>query len=757
MNIKEGEKKIIKANKFSRTLNINKKINLKGKPKSFNKFNMKLTKPIKIKTPNKFKNTQIIKDIKNITPEKEIDASIEDFIVKEIISPNNLKKNNTTIFGTKHYIRVSDNSPFRTIKNIKTQIVANDMHNTSNVINYQFINGGNGKNNQGTNNLNITVTNKTPIKLKKINMDKKYRYGTDYQSTTFDKKENQLNSFYNNNNKNIYNNTELINNKFTNEGSNIIILKKEIEKLKKENIYQETLINDMKQQLDNIKKEKDAKTSNGTSTIVRNNNIEKLKQELGIKNNKHYEEDINYNSKNNNIKNNSKMNFNNKDDLILFDKLKLNYSNNKNVINELINENEVLNKKIKDIKTIIGNKKRNNSYLFNKQKKDMSFNILSKEMKKEFDNNINDNINNINYEDDKENIISNYIENSLKSKNQSINSKNEKMIDIKQKNNVKLMIKMTLNSNNFPEEEIISLFMNNLLNYSNSIDIFMAKYMRTGNLLDKEILQDYFKSIFFDDNDIFNINNIFNEIKEFYDEETKNLQNIQINELISQKKNNFIQIVEECQFIDTLKTGLIEINQFKNILDKYKFYQLFNENENKLFNILIYNMKKNINKEKVGLFYLFYYNLCDNFDLKDSLIKDNISNNNSSIIDRNEGVKKTSLFHKENEEKKVKETVDESLNRKLISNVDFRNNPNTKERGSDNSSNTYAYLSSHKFSFDYSSKSGSKEDGYLKEGIKEVISNYMESDEYIETLCKDFVDNIFKVCIEEIKSKQKIY
>ena len=717
---------------------------------------MKLTKPIKIKTPNKFKNTQIIKDIKNITPEKEIDASIEDFIVKEIISPNNLKKNNTTIFGTKHYIRVSDNSPFRTIKNIKTQIVANDMHNTSNVINYQFINGGNGKNNQGTKNLNITVTNKTPIKLKKINMDKKYRYGTDYQSTTFDKKENQLNSFYNNSNKNIYNNTELINNKFTNEGSNIIILKKEIEKLKKENIYQETLINDMKQQLNDIKKEKDAKISNGTSTIVRNNNIEKFNQELGIKNNKLYEEDINYNSKINNIKNNSKMNFNNKDDLILFDKLKLNYSNNKNVINELINENEVLNKKIKDIKTIIGNKKSNNSYLINKQKKDMSFNILSKEMKKEFDNNINDNINNINYEDDKENIINNYIETSLKSKNQPINYKNEKMIDIKQKNNVKLMIKMTLNSNNFPEEEIISLFMNNLLNYSNSIDIFMAKYMRTGNLLDKEILQEYFKSIFFDDNDIFNINNIFNEIKEFYDEETKNLQNIQINELISQKKNNFIQIVEECQIIDTLKTGLIEINQFKNILDKYQFYQLFNENENKLFNVLIYNMKKNINKEKIGLFYLFYYNLCDNFDLKDSLIKGSISNNNSSIIDRNEGVKKASLFHKENEEKKVKETVDESLNRNLISNVDFRNNPNTKERGSDNSSNTYAYLSSQKFSFDYSSKSGSKEDGYLKEGIKEVISNYMESDEYIETLCKDFVDNIFNVCIEEIKSKKII-
>ena len=476
-----------------------------------------------------------------------------------------------------------------------------------------------------------------------------------------------------------------------------------------------------------------------------------------IKNNNN-EIDIIYNSKNNKIRNNSNNNFNNKDELIMFDKLKLNYSNNKNIITKLINENEDLNKKIKDLKTLKENKLRSYSYLLNVQKDDISFKISLKESKKEFDNNINNITNNINYEDEKENIINNYIKNSLETANPPIISKKENMIDIKQKNNVKLMIKMTLNSNDIPEDEIISLFMNNLTNYQNNIDIFIAKYMRTGNLLDKEILQDYFKSIILDDNDIFNINNIFNEIKEFYDEETKNLQNIQINELISQKKKNFIQILEECQFIDTLKTGLIEINQFKNILDKYHFYQLFNENENKLFNILIYNMKKNINKEKIGLFYLFYYNLYDNLELKDSLIKGNISNNNSSIIDKNEGMKKTSLFHKEHEEREVKETVDESLHRKLISNVDFKNNTNTntKERGSNNSSNTYALLSSQKFSFDYSSKSGSKETGYLKEGIKEVISNYMESDEYIETLCRDFVDNIFNVCMEELKRKKSI-
>ena len=568
MNIKEGEKKIIKPNKFSRTLNINKKINLRVKPKSFNKFNMKLTKPIKMKTPTKFKNnfqhnkynTQIFKDIKNNTQEKEIDASIEEFIIKEIITHNNLKKNNTTIFGTKHYIRVSDNSPFRAIKNIKTQIVANDTNNASNVINCQFINGGNDKNNQGKNNLNITLTNKTPVKLKKLIMDKQNRYGTDFRYTTFDKKENQLNSIYNNSNTNIYNNNDLINN----EESTIINLKKEIEKLKKENLYQETLINDMKKQLDDIKKEKNIKLSNGNSTVVRNNNIEKLKKELGIKNNNN-EVDIIYNSKNNKIRNNSNNNFNNKDELIMFDKLKLNYSNNKNIITKLINENEDLNKKIKDLKTLKENKLRSYSYLLNVQKDDISFKISLKESKKEFDNNINNITNNINYEDEKENIINNYIKNSLETANPPIISKKENMIDIKQKNNVKLMIKMTLNSNDIPEDEIISLFMNNLMNYQNNIDIFIAKYMRTGNLLDKEILQDYFKSIILDDNDIFNINNIFNEIKEFYDEETKNLQNIQINELISQKKKNFIQILEECQFIDTLKTGLIEINQLMKI------------------------------------------------------------------------------------------------------------------------------------------------------------------------------------------------
>ena len=765
MQLNENSKNEIKTNKFSRELIINKKLNLKIKSKSNNKMDIKLTKPIKIKSLNKFKNnfqqnkynTQLIKNLQNDNKEKEIDASIEDLFDKEIIKPINtnktLTKNNTTIFGTHHYIKINDKSPFRVIKNKKTQIVANDMNNINNVINYQFVNGGNSKHSHGKN-LNITLTNKSPIKLRKINMNKKFGYGTECLSTTtITKNENKLTSLNNNSHKNIstnmniYTNTDLNNNQSNIDESSIINLKKEIENLKKENLYKEIIIKDMKQQLDEIKKDKDKKLSKGTSTMAINSNIEKLKKELGIKNNRIYKEDIK-----SNINNDNKNNYNNKEEAILFDKLKLNYSNNKKLIIELLKENELMKKKINDIK--YKNKKRNYLYLNYEQKKESSFNIISKEKKKELDNNNFKNDNNISNNTEETDFISDYIENSLKSTNISLNINKEKMIDVNQKNNAKLMIKMTLNSNDIPEDEIISLFMNNLLNYQNSIEIFIANYIRTDNLLDNEIIQDYFKSIYYDDNNKFSINNIYNGIKEFYDEEVKNFQNIQIDELISQNKNKFKQIVKECKFIDTLKTGQIEINQFKNILDKYQFYKSFDKNENELFNILVYIMKKKINNEKIGLFYLFYYNLSDDFGLNDSSIRDNISNNNSFIIDKNEGEKKASLFHKEDEKK---ESNDKTMQDKIISNVDFKNNANTKERGSDNSNNTYALLSSQKFSFDYSSKSGSKEAAYLKEGIKEIVSNSMESEEYIITVCKDYVDKIFNICMEDVKRKKGIF
>ena len=137
----------------------------------------------------------------------------------------------------------------------------------------------------------------------------------------------------------------------------------------------------MKQQLDEIKKDKDIKLSKGTSNVALNSNVEKLKQELGIKNNRIFKEDIKSNIKNDD----DKIKYNNKEEAILFDKLKLNYSNNKKLIIELLKENELIKKKINDSKSRI--KKKNYLYLLYEQKKESSFNIISKERKKELGNN----------------------------------------------------------------------------------------------------------------------------------------------------------------------------------------------------------------------------------------------------------------------------------------------------------------------------------------------------------------------------------
>ena len=349
-------------------------------------------------------------------------------------------------------------------------------------------------------------------------------------------------------------------------------------------------------------------------------------------------------------------------------------------------------------------------------------------------------------EDVDDDIISNYLENMLKSskKDYFIINENNKIND-EQKNLIKLMIQMTLNSNYIPEDEIISLFMNNLIYFQNSIDAFSIQYMKTNNYLDKEMLQNYFKLISMDEKNSFNINNIFEEIISFYDEDIKQIDKIKIEEFFAQKNNKLAQILKECKFIDSLNTGLIEINQFKNILNKFQFYKDFNEDETKIFNILLYNMKKNINLEQIGLFQLSYNNLGNDLGLELNDSFNNSSENNSLILEKNEKERKISLFGKNNEDIKI--------HKKITSNVDFKPDKNEKERGSGNSNNTYGLLSSNKFSFDYSSKSGSKGPDYLKDGIKELTSEFNETDEYLTIFCKEYVDNLFKTIMNDVKRK----
>ena len=768
MKINQIMPEINKDNKFSRTLNINKKQYIKYKSKSNNKLDIKLTKPVKIKMYNKLKtnikknskNNQIKNKTKEKDNEKEKEVSLDYYYDKELIQPiktnKNIDINNKINTLENNYIKINNKTPKKLIKKIKTQLISKDIKTTNNIGNYNYhplINGGNVKNIHGKLNLNITLNNKSPVRLRKINMNKKYSYNVDCLSTY--KKEKQINTIYVNNNKNmnmdlnmnIFNNdlTNINNTTINNEESTIIKLQKEIENQKRENLYKEMLINDMKKQLDDINKHKNISNDHVNSSI--NNDILLLKQELDLLNNKINNDinDINYNSINNykNI---------NKEESILFDKLKNNYSNNKNLINELINENESIQKKINDINIINGNKNKSFSYIINEKKNNISFNYIPKENSIKINNFIFNNCNSFNNfnEEINDNIISNYVENILKSSNKDffINNKYNKIND-EQKNLIKLMIKMTLNSNYIPEDEIISLFMNNLLNFQNSIDSSSIQYMKTNNYLDKEMIQNYFKLISIDDKNSFNINNIFIEIISFYDKDIKQLNKIKIEEFFSQRNNKLSQVLKECKLVDNLNTGLIEINQFKNILNKYQFYKDFNEDANKIFNILLYNMKKNINIEQIGLFQLSYNNLGNDLGLELNDSFNNSSENNSLILEKNEKEKKISLFGKN-----IEKNEDKIIRKKITSNVDFKPDKNEKERGSGNSNNTYGLLSSNKFSFDYSSKSGSKDPDYLKEGIKELASEFNETEEYLTIFCKEYVDNLFKTIMEDIQRKK---
>ena len=168
-------------------------------------------------------------------------------------------------------------------------------------------------------------------------------------------------------------------------------------------------------------------------------------------------------------------------------------------------------------------------------------------------------------------------------------------------------------------------------------------------------------------------------------------------------------------------------------------------------------MKKYNNIEQIGLFYLSYYNIIEELGLYDNLLKENLSENNSITFDINDTDKKynKNIFNfNKNEiesEEKGSDSNENKIRKKIISNVDFTgNNTNKKDRGSGISNNTYGLLSSQLYSFDYSSKSGSKEAVSLKDGIKELTTKLFENEEYFEKFCKNYVDTLLQICIEDV-------
>ena len=89
--------------------------------------------------------------------------------------------------------------------------------------------------------------------------------------------------------------------------------------------------------------------------------------------------------------------------------------------------------------------------------------------------------------------------------------------------------------------------------------------------------------------------------------------------------------MKKCKSRDCLDTGLIEFSVFTDIFNEYKPKNEFNNDDKKIFNLFIYNMKKNETKEQIGLFFLSYLNICNHLGIKDYLDnnsdKENINSN----------------------------------------------------------------------------------------------------------------------------------
>ena len=483
--------------------------------------------------------------------DNEQNEILNDFEIDKI-KPKNLSKfkfnnNSTIVLDAKKYTKLRDKN-----KN-------NITYNRSNINNTQLINGGNNKNHNEKINLKIAFNNRNPIKLRKINTNIKKNYLLEDNNPLIDEKNLET--------INTLSTINLRENKISKskkDEETINKLKEEIEKLKEENANDDIILNGLKNQINENKDDVISEDSDDTDT----------NEEINIDQNF-----INSIEENN-----------------IFNKLRANYMYNKILINQLTNQNSELKIKIINKSNNIirrGNSDENEFNNIYKIQKECTLNIC---------HNDNNKINNP--YDAKNTALNGLIEKKLKSNQRD--SFMMKRLNEDTNDKIKIMLKMIINVNNIKKDEIINLFMNNLMDYYKAVETFASKYLNITNSPDIKILKNYFKSIFFDSEKKFNINNAFNEILSFYDDEIKKLEEINILEIYNNHKTLIENIMKRCKIKDFLDTGLIEFTVFQNIYnefnDKKEFIQTDRE---KILNALIYNMKKNKNEsnEQIGLFF----------------------------------------------------------------------------------------------------------------------------------------------------------
>ena len=322
-------------------------------------------------------------------------------------------------------------------------------------------------------------------------------------------------------------------------------LKKEIEFLKRENIYKKNLIENMKERI---------KENKIKENIMKENN--ELKKEIKI------------------LKIDLKKNKKIFNDINLFDKFHNDYIAKKSKIEELKQEKKILMNKIHF------KKKYTNLFI----RKNTEINIKSNNM-------INNDMNN-------------YIEQKYKLSLNEDDINEELSID--KIDEIRCLIKMILNSNKITKDSTINLVINNLINYNEIINL-LIQLLNINSPLDKKLIKKYFNFIIYNNPDknkinFFDINNIFNEINYYYIDNISKINNFH-------EKEKIKNIINECKKSDKLLTGFISIDFFKNIFEKFFGDLKKKKNKDIYDTFIFIMKHNENNLKNFGLYSLYYNNL----------------------------------------------------------------------------------------------------------------------------------------------------
>ena len=432
-------------------------------------------------------------------------------------SKNTMKYNKTTIEPSsliKKKIKINNHVIIKSKDKNKTNIIFRKVKTLSEKKNLHTININSNINNKNQSNNNFF---RTPLRIRK-----------------------------NGSNGGIFKNENLKINLTEYNTNNIIDnLKKEIEFLKRENIYKKNLIENMKERI---------KENKIKENIMKENN--ELKKEIKI------------------LKIDLKKNKKIFNDINLFDKFHNDYIAKKSKIEELKQEKKILMNKIHF------KKKYTNLFI----RKNTEINIKS-------NNKINNDMNN-------------YIEQRYKLSLNEDDINEELSID--KIDEIRYLIKMILNSNKITKDSTINLAINNLINYNEIINL-LIQLLNINSPLDKKLIKKYFNFIIYNNPDknkinFFDINNIFNEINYYY---IDNISKINI----FHEKEKIKNIINECKKSDKLLTGFISIDFFKNIFEKFFGDLKKKKNKDIYDTFIFIMKHNENNLKNFGLYSLYYNNL----------------------------------------------------------------------------------------------------------------------------------------------------